>query len=157
MPQRDVEPVFCGECQNEVRVQDARMLDGQILCPVDLHKRPLFHRIRARKLPEDVHRRSGGTFRGFFTSLAALMLVVGVAFIWYHPSKSPSAPQGAKAGVASAPAQGAVQPAQVEGGVAVGVPLILASVFVAFFGLLAGDAIDLLLDMFDQLKRLNHR
>ena len=126
MPEREREPIFCSECQNQItKVETARVLDGSILCPADLRKRSFIDRIRARKLPEDFTRRGGVLFRSFFTSLAALMLVVGVAFIWR------------------------------QGNLPLGVTLILSSVFVLFFGVLAGDIVDLLLDIFEQLKLLN--
>jgi|GEM_PF-6122419 len=127
MSEREIEPIFCSECQNEMRVQDARTLDGKILCPADLAKHPLVDRMRARRLPEDYLRRGGAIFRSVFTSFAALMLVVGVAFI--------------------------VKKDQL----ATGVWMIVASVFVALTGVFVGDVVDLLLDIFDQLKQLNRR
>jgi sterol desaturase/sphingolipid hydroxylase (fatty acid hydroxylase superfamily) len=129
MSQREAEPVFCGECQNEVKVESARAVDGQVLCAADLRKRPFLQRLRARKLPENVMRRGGTVFKSFFTMLAALMLVVGVALIW---SEDPS-----------------------KHSLTAGVWMVMASMFVAFFGLFAGDAVDLLLDIFEQLRRLN--
>ncbi len=127
MSQRESEPVFCSECQNEVDVSAARVLNGHVLCPADLGRRSMWERLRARKLPENEMRRGGGALRSFFLSLAALMLVVGVAFIWKDEAR------------------------------VTGVCTILASVFVGFFGVLAGDIVDVLLDIFDQLRQLNRR
>lgn len=123
MSERKAEPIFCSECQNEVDVHVARALDGEVLCRADLAKRPFLVKLRARKLPENHQRRSGRVFRSLFTSIAALMLVVGVVVN--------------------------VRSENVAGGVSI----IFASVFVAVFGMLAGDILDVLLDIFDQLRR----
>jgi hypothetical protein len=127
MTQRDAEPVFCSECQNEVKVESARMLDGHVLCPADLRKKPLFERMRARRLPEDARRRGGAVYKSFFTASAALMLVVGASLVW---SKND---------------------------LAAGIWMVIASIVVAFFGVLAGDVVDLLLDIFEQLKQINRK
>jgi len=114
-------PVFCSECQQEVKVEDARVLDGQVLCPRDLAKRGFFARMRARKLPGS-QRWSGKTFQSMFTSIAALMLVVGIALVWKEEQ------------------------------LASGVWMIVFSILVGFFGRLAKDLIDLLLDILDELR-----
>jgi hypothetical protein len=132
MSEREVEPIFCTECQEEVNVNKARMLKGRILCPKDLAKLSFFDRLRARKLPEDASRRGGKAFQGMFTSLAALTFIVGIVFIW--PVRS-----GATSNLGA------------------GLPLILASIFLAFFGILVGDIVDILLDIFHQLRRINRR
>ncbi len=121
MPEREREPVFCSECQNEVKVEDARILDGKILCPVDLAKHSFFERLRARKLPQDYRRRSGKTFQSVLTSVAALLLVVGIAFIWQ------------------------------KGHLVAGVFMIALSVLSAVLAMFVADVIDLLLDIRDQL------
>lgn len=123
MSEHQSEPIFCSECQNEVNVQEARVLDGKVLCRTDLTKRAFLAKLRARKLPENYQRRSGRLFRSLFTSIAALMLVVGVVLN--------------------------VRSEDVAGGVAI----IFASGFVAVFGMLAGDLLDVLLDILDQLRR----
>ena len=142
MPEREVEPVFCSECQNEVKVRDARILNGHILCPADMGKRSFFERMRARRLPDDARRRGGAVFRGFFTSLAALMFVVGIPFVWR---------------VVQATFFGNEPDATIEAVrrayLAPGVALMFGSALIAVFGLLAGDIVDLLLDIFDQLKK----
>lgn len=123
MSEREHEAIFCSECQNEVKVESARVLDGKVLCRADLAKRSFFERLRARKLPQDYRRRSGKTFHGMMTSIAALMLVVGVAFIWKKDD------------------------------LASGVWMIMASVLVAIAGMFVSDVIDLLLDIRDQLRQ----
>ena len=77
MSQPESEPIFCTECQNEVKVEEARVLDGKVLCPADLAKKSLFAKMRARKLPQNYRRRSGRFFQRMVTSMAAFMLVVG--------------------------------------------------------------------------------
>jgi len=146
MPERKAEPIFCSECQNEVELKDARILNGQVLCPADLSKRRFFERMRARKLPEDARRRGGAVFRSFFTSLAALMFVVGIPFIWR---------------VVKVTFFGNNDDATIEAVrrayLAPGVALMFSSALVAVFGLFAGDIVDLLLDIHDELRRMNRR
>ncbi len=132
MSHREAEPIFCSECQEEVAINKARLVNGRVYCQKDLAKLPLLARLRARKLPEDATRRGGKATLGMFTSLAALTLVIGVAFIWPWKGELESRPS-------------------------VGVPLILASVFFAFFGIVMSDLIDILIDVFGELRRLNRR
>jgi hypothetical protein len=128
MSEREAEPIFCSECQEEVAVDKARIVNGRVLCPHDFAKLSFFQRLGGRKLPENAARRAGRWFYGMFTSLAALMFVVGVAFIWKDAAAKQPFP---------------------------GVPIVLASVFVGIFGIFVGDAIDLLLDISGELRRLN--
>jgi len=160
VPEREVEPVFCSECQNPVDVSKARMLDGLVLCPKDLAKRGLFDRIRARKLPENYRRRSGGTFRSLFTSIAALMLVVGIAFVWKAKAQ-PQAPAGGPAAESSpmetaeaAEDSPALLSAPGEYYLVSGISMMLAAVIVAISGTYAGDVLDLLLDISHELRHL---
>jgi hypothetical protein len=172
MTQREQEPIFCTECQNEVKVEAARVLDGKILCPADLAKRPFLDRLRSRKLPQNYMRRSGKTFQGLFTSIAALMLVIGIAFIWKAQLSSGERPQGASGTTPAAGAANADEAAraaersetalarvlashEARQNVVSGVVMIVASALVAIAGMFAGDVIDLLLDVRD-LQR-SHR
>jgi len=130
MSERGVEPIFCSECQEEVSVDKAKIVNGRVLCPHDFAKLSFGQRLSGRKLPENAARRAGKWFSGMFTSLAALMFVVGVALIWKDAATRQLFP---------------------------GVPLILGSVFVGIFGIFVSDAIDLLLDISGELRRLNRK
>ncbi len=163
VPEREAEPVFCSECQNEVDVAKGRLVDGQVLCPADLAKRPFFDRLRARKLPENYKRRSGRTFQSLFTSIAALMLVVGIAFVWRAktlPTPPPrtlepaawEAVEGERPVTAPTPVVGI--PAQIY--LIAGVCMLLGAIIIAVSGALAGDALDLLLDI-SAVARRTHR
>lgn len=154
-PEREVEPVFCSECQNPVDVSKARVLDGQVLCTKDLSKRSFFDRFRARKLPQNYKRRSGRTFRGLFTSIAALMLVVGIAFVW-RAKQAPSAVGPAPEGIAVEAAADMPAPSLLNAPgqyyLVSGICMILAAVIVAISGMFVGDALDLLLDISEELR-----
>jgi hypothetical protein len=161
MTERHAEPIFCSECQEEVRPENARILDGAILCRKDLASKGFFARLRARRLGETAHRRSGKVFTGFFTSLAMLMLVVGIAFAWKQDAP---AGEGAAAntfvwrqGEATYQVSADVVFAARQQNLMVGVSLIIASIFTAFFGLFAGDTLDTLIDVFEQLRRSGRR
>ena len=159
------EPIFCTECQNEVKVEDARILDGRILCPADLGKKSFFDKVRARKLPQNYKRRSGRFFQSMFTSIAALMLVVGVVVTvgGVRGKRETAGPE--RAVVAETPDVSAEQQARAiaeeakedkETPVA-GIMIIFAAVVTALFGVLAGDVVDLLLDVLDQLRHAGRR
>lgn len=156
-PERELEPVFCGECQNSVGVSKARVLDGQVLCPKDLSKRSFFDRLRARKLPQNYKRRSGRTFRSLFTSIAALMLLVGIAFVWRaKQTPLPIGPVEGAAAVEAAADMTAPGPVLLSAPdkqyLVSGICMILAGVIVAISGMFVGDALDLLLDISDELR-----
>lgn len=144
MSERGIEPIFCSECQNEIKPENARLLHGQIVCKADLAKQPFVERLRARRLPQDVTRRGGASFRSLFTSLAALMFVVGVPFVARVVGVT-------FFGHSDQATEEAVRRAYLAPGVA----FMFASALVAVFGLLAGDVVDLLLDILDQLRRAN--
>jgi hypothetical protein len=144
MSEHGIEPIFCSECQNEVKPANARLLQGHVLCKADLAKRSSLERLRARRLPQDLTRRGGATFRSLFTSLAALMFVVGLPFVWRVASVTFFGNQDATT-------VEAVRRAYLAPGVA----MMFGSALVAVFGLLAGDIVDLLLDILDQLRRAN--
>ena len=164
IPEREVEPVFCSECQNPVDVSKARMLDGEVLCPKDLAKRPFFDRLRARKLPQNYKRRSGRTFQSLFTSIAALMLVVGIAFVWKAKGEpgvpKPPAAAGAAEAAATEPAPGDILlgtgDASSEYYRVSGICMILAAVVLAISGTYAGDMLDLMLDISAELRHHRH-
>jgi hypothetical protein len=144
-----------------VRPESARILDGAVLCRKDLATKGFFARLRARRLGETAHRRSGKVFTGFFTSLAMLMLVVGVAFAWkqYTPAGEGAAANTFIWRQGDAPYQVSADVvfAARQQNLMVGVLLIVASIFTAFFALFAGDTLDVLIDVFEQLRRLNRR
>ena len=127
MSERNSEPIFCSECQEEVKASNARMLDGKVLCKADLASKPFVARMRARKLAEDDKRWSGKGFQSAFTAIAALMLVVGVALIFKKDQLVP------------------------------GIWMVVASILTALSGLFVGSVIDILLDIRDQLKGTHNR
>ena len=138
MSEHHAEPVFCSECQNEVAIEKARVLGGKVLCPTDLAKRSFLERLRARRLPQDYSRRSGRVFQSMMTSMAALILVLGIGFIIRALLAMGNIPEGQKWPVE------ALLP---------GLLMILASALVAIAGMFAGDVIDLLMDIRDQQQR----
>lgn len=144
MSERETEPIFCSECQNEVKPANARFLHGHIICKADLAKRSFLERLRARRLPQDVTRRGGAAFRSLFTSLAALMFVVGIPFVWRVVHVTFFSNQDVTT-------IEAVRRAYLAPGVA----MMFGSALVAVLGLLAGDIVDLLLDILDQLRHIN--
>ncbi len=152
MAQHENEPIFCSECQNEVAVQKARILDGRVLCPADLAKRPFLDRLRARKLPQDYRRRTGRVFQSLFASMAALMILIGVVFIIKKDVKRYGGPPR-PVSAASTAERAAVEQAQAETTLweedrtEAGIVMIVAGALVAIGGMFAGDVIDLLLDI----------
>ena len=161
MSERRAEPIFCSECQEEVRAENARLLDGAVLCRRDLATKGFFARLRARRLGETARRRGGKVFTGFFTSLAMLMLIVGIAFVWkqYAPATETGAPTMFvwNYGDVDYQVSADVVFAADQRNLVAGVSLIIASIFTGFFGLLAGDVMDTLIDIFEQLRALNRR